>query len=154
MAISNGFGLAVRTEAGGPGWGKVISIKEKSRPVLVGVLPKSKWLDTPSMLTSASSYDVFEVLWERFIENMNLEVFLEASMQFSRRFGVYPKELEFVNNLEGVIGSYAKKSVFVVVLEDWGVHDDIKHVMVEFLDKVYSFEMTTSSLKTAPMITI
>ncbi|ALU11690.1 pantothenate kinase [Ignicoccus islandicus DSM 13165] len=146
MAISYGYGLAIRIKAGGPGWGRVLSIRERARPVIIGVLPKSSWKDTPSMLSSISDYSFFEKLWEELLEERDLSTFLGVSRKFSEHLGAYPRELGFVNEIEGVIGSYAKKSIFVIVLENWSVYEDVKSKVENFFEKLYSFEITSSGL--------
>ncbi len=147
MAISQGHGIAIRVKPGGPGWGKVISIRERPRPVLVSVLPKSRWIDTPSMLSSVSNYRKFDDLWSSFLEDPSLEAFLEAAKDFSKFLGTFPKELDGVNEVEGVIGSYAKKSVFVVVLEDWSVYGEAEETLKKVLGNVYVFEISQSKIE-------
>ena len=138
MAISFGKGLALRTKPGGPGWGEVKSYFDPTmdKVQVLGVNVKGKWKDTPHMLSHIKDYPNFEMLWDDLLRNPTLKKFLSIAYVFSRELGMYPEELVYVNKLRGVLGSYAKKSVFLVVVKNEYINDIIKILKKEGYEPV------------------
>jgi len=113
MAIALGKGLAVRLKAGGPGWGKVISLNVPSVG-LVATTFKGEFEDTPSMLKELDVEDEFERAWRVFMDGKNFLSFLKAASSFSERVGFLKEEHKELLAMEGVLGGYAKKSVLLI----------------------------------------
>ncbi len=113
MAIAFGRGLAVRIKPGGPGWGKVISLKVP--PVgLIAATVESPFKDTPSMLQRLDVENEFDKAWKVFMEEKSFSSFLKAAIMFSREVGFMNDEVEEILKLEGVLGGYVKKSALIV----------------------------------------
>jgi len=150
MAIAYGKGLALRTKSGGPGWGRVENLNVPSRVSILSATIESAWKDTPSMLSSIKNYDFFNKLWRNIMERRSLEAFLESSYTFSTKLNMYPKDLTHINRMEGVVGSYAKKSVLVIVIENDRLHDMycyLKNTYYKRLIDLKIFEIDRSGLR-------
>ncbi|ABU81500.1 GHMP kinase [Ignicoccus hospitalis] len=132
MAIAYGRGVAVRTEAGGPGWGRVESLEVPRKVFVVGFTVKGLFADTPSMLSSLDVREAFEDAWKALLDGFDFYSFLEAAEAFSARVGF----LKFVEprllKLPGVMGGYVKKSAGVLFVE--GAYAD---EVLEEVKKVY-----------------
>ena len=112
MAIAFGRGLAVRVKAGGPGWGKVVSLKVPRLGLVVTTF-KGQFEDTPRMLEKLDVERAFDKAWKKFIEGKDFLSFLKAAQAFSEEVG-FLDGVEELLELEGVLGGYAKKSVLVL----------------------------------------
>ncbi|UXD22460.1 hypothetical protein IPA_05000 [Ignicoccus pacificus DSM 13166] len=137
MAIAYGKGIALRVKGGGPGWGKVYSIIESDKFKKVSVIAlefKGSWKDTPSMLSSIKSYFPFPPLWRRLLTNPSLETFLNVANAFSKTLGMYPEEFSFIESLKGVLGTYAKKSVYLTVVKNIHIRAVLDKLRKEGLD--------------------
>ena len=133
MAISFGRGLVIRLRAGGPGWGKIISLNDPDlrKVSVLAITFRGSWNDTPSMLSSFKDYSVFETLWRRLLRKPDLRFFLRVANIFSKYMGMYPEEMNFVNDLPGVLGTYAKKSVFLAVVKNSKLDDVVTAIRRE-----------------------
>jgi len=119
LSIFGGSGLVVRERAGGPGFGKTISI---TKPINMTVLSSDLGsMETEAML-SAFDYRIKtygEIAMQIFNAQPSLEGFLEAANWFSEKVGFLTTEIkELVRPIKHMcIGVYVKKKVLLVVPE-------------------------------------
>ncbi len=113
MAIALGRGLVVRIKPGGPGWGKVISLKIPNVG-LVATSINGSFKDTPSMLMKLDVEKEFKIAWRIFMEGKNFTSFLKAARRFSVDVGFMSEDTEKLLEIEGVLGGYVKKSAFII----------------------------------------
>ena len=147
MAIAFGKGLVMRTKPGGPGWGHVShTTKSLDSYSVIALLIKGAWRDTPSMLSSLKRYDCFDAVWDEFVSEPSLETFLIASNKFSKCLGMYPKWLSKIEKVNGVLGSYAKKSVGIVVVENEKVRD-VRKYLEKLGMKHFEFKISSSGAR-------
>ncbi len=153
LAIWEGGGLTVRTVAGAPGVGRAESVKVEENVVVLtaelGTMSTRQYL-------SEHLYKIKSLgrrLYERFVADPNLSLFLELSERFSRELGLADEKiLEVVRRLSPrILGWYVKKRVLVVVAEqEWAV--DVAETIEESINKARWFRLGgagwTKSLET------
>ncbi len=148
MSISFGSGIAVRTEAGGPGWGKVESIAFPKGVSVLGVELEGRFKDTPTMLSKLRTDEAFEGAWKILERGWDFLSFLEAAETFSRELKFMNRELKDKVSVRGVLGAYVKKSAMLVFVEGVFLNDVIEKLRKRGL-KPKTFVPARWSLKTA-----
>ena len=142
LAIWEGGGLTIRTRAGGPGVGSAESVGAEEKVVVLttelGTMSTRQFLsDHLDRIMSLGRR-----LYERFIADPSLSLFLELSESFSRELGlVDEKILDVVRRLSPrILGWYVKKRVLVVVAEqEWAV--DVAKTIEESINKARWFRL-------------
>jgi len=142
LAIWEGGGLTIRTRAGAPGVGSAESVGAEEKVVVLttelGTMSTRQFLsDHLDRIMSLGRR-----LYERFIADPSLSLFLELSESFSRELGlVDEKILDVVRRLSPrILGWYVKKRVLVVVAEqEWAV--DVAKTIEESINKARWFRL-------------
>jgi len=128
MAIAFGREIAVRTRAGGPGWGRVESVEVPRGVSVIAFEVRSPFSDTPSMLSSLKVSDAFERAWRVLEKGFDFWSFLEAAELFSKSVGFLklldPKALR----ARGVLGGYVKKSVAVLFVDGKELEESLTEI--------------------------
>jgi len=142
LAIWEGGGLTVRTVAGAPGVGRAASVRVEENVVVLttelGTMSTRQYLS--EHLDKIRSLG--RRLYERFIADPSLSLFLELSESFSRDLGLADEKiLDVVRRLSPrILGWYVKKRVLVVVAEqEWAA--DVAKTIEESINKARWFRL-------------
>ncbi|WFO75062.1 hypothetical protein J4526_08310 [Desulfurococcaceae archaeon MEX13E-LK6-19] len=121
-------GLEIRTKPGAPGIGSIVKIPVDPSVRVVSIV-LGKWLTSDMLARYTPELSrIAETLLEKLIERPSLEVFIEVSQLFTRRFFNYKLIDQLVAPLRKmIIGYYVKKGVGVIFVDKDRVDDVVSY---------------------------